>query len=143
MEIATTKQFGHSLLVLGLIAFLSVAFFGAFFHNMGMETRSDGTMSGCLFTGMAEICKMTLTEHLSAWQSMFTSIPVKSSILSLIVLAFVFLVLASGFLKRYFIWATERLVALQRLYLIYHPNFSFFNPLRETFSQGILNPKIY
>ncbi len=141
MEIAT-KKFTNFLLVFGLIAFLSVAFFGAF-HIMGMQTQSDGTMGGCLFTGIDEICTMPLAEHLTAWQSMFTSIPAKSTILYLVVLAFALLLFASAFLKRYFIWAVERLAAIQRLYLVHHPNPSLFNPLQEAFSQGILNPKIY
>lgn len=124
-----------------LLAFFSIVVFG-WSHSFGMEMRDDGMMSGCLFTGMDEICTMTFTEHLSAWQSMFNSIPVKSTIPSLLVLA-IALLLFAGFLKRYFIWALERMASLQVLYLIHHPNLSFFHPLREAFSQGILNPKIY
>ena len=140
MEIAT-KKFADFLLILGLVAFLSVGLFGSS-HSFGMEMKDDGTMGGCLFTGVDEICIMTFTEHLSAWESMFIGIPVKSAILSLLVFAFALLLFA-GFLKRYFILALERMAALQKLYLVHHPNLSLFNPLREAFSQGILNPKIY
>ena len=87
MEIAASKKFARFLLVLGLIAFLSIAFFGASQSMMGMEKRSDGTMGGCFFTGMEKICKMTFAEHLSQWQSMFTTtVPQKALAFALLLL---------------------------------------------------------
>ena len=71
MEIAT-KKFARFLLRLAFIAFLSVAFLGIS-QSMGMEKQNDGKMGGCLFSGKAEICTMTFGEHISQWQSMFTT----------------------------------------------------------------------
>ena len=136
-----TKRLTNSFLILGLVAFLSVGLFGSS-HSFSMEMKDNGTTSSCLFTGMDEICTMTFIEHLSAWQSMFNSIPVRSAIISLLALAFALLLFA-GFLKRYFIWVLERMTATQKLYLVQHPNLSLFKLLQEAFSQGILNPKIY
>ncbi|MDZ4260292.1 MAG: hypothetical protein U1A25_01380 [Candidatus Sungbacteria bacterium] len=140
MEI-TIKKLVNFLLILGFIAFLSVGLFGSS-HSFGMEMKDDGTMSGCLFTGMDEVCTMTFTQHRTAWQNMFSSIPVKSIILSLLALVFSLLLFA-GFLKQYGMWARKRMESLQKLYFIHHPNLFLFNPLQEAFSRGILNPKIY
>lgn len=142
MEIVT-KKLSCFLLVLGLIAFLSVAFFGASHSMIGMEKRDDGTMGGCLFTGMEEICKMSFTEHLSKWQTMFTAtIPQKAlAFVLLLLLAVVFVAVAifKCNLLLLFSYYTTR----WRLYIKHNPELSLFNPLREAFSQGILNPKIY
>src|SRR3989344_4369333 len=94
MEIATKKS-TRFILGFALLAFLSVAFFGAS-QSMGMEMKDDGTMGGCLFTGMEEICTMKFDEHLSQWQSMFTTtVPQKILILALLLLlAVVFVAVA-------------------------------------------------
>lgn len=146
MEIAT-KKFGRFLLILGLIAFLSVAFFGVSQSMMGMEKRSDGTMGGCLFTGMDEICTMKFEEHLAQWQNMFTTtVPQKALALALLLLLLLLLAVvfvAVAIFKRnlllFFSYHTTR----WRLYIRHNPELSLFNHLREAFSRGILNPKIY
>ena len=141
MEIAT-KKFARFLLGLALIAFLSVAFFGAS-QTMAMEKQSDGTMGGCLFTGMEEICKMSFTEHLTQWQSMFTTTVTQNAftVILLLLLAVVFVTV--GIFKRNLLLLSSYHATRWRLYIKQNPNLSLFNPLREAFSQGILNPKIY
>ena len=143
MEIATNKKFARFLLGFALVALLSVAFFGASQSMMSMEKRSDGTMGGCLFTGMEEICKMTLTEHLSQWQSMFTTTaPQKALIFALLLLLAVVFVAIAVF-RRNLLLLFSYYTTRWRLYIRHNPDLSLFNPLREAFSQGILNPKIY
>lgn len=141
MEIAT-KKLSRFLLVFGLIAFLSVAFFGMS-QSMGMEKRADGTMGGCIFDGRAEMCAMSFTEHLSAWQNMFTTTaPQQVLILALLILLAVVFV-AVAILKRNLFLLFSYYATRWRLYIRHNPELSLFNPLREAFARGILNPKIY
>ncbi len=122
--------------------FVTAAVFGIW-HTFGMQMNSQGKMNGCPFMGQTGICTMTFAQHLTRWQNMFASTPAKAMILSFVLLAIGLLILGSVFLKKHFIWALERMAALQKLYLVHHPHLSLFNSLREAFSQGILNPKIY
>ncbi len=139
MEIAT-KKFAHFFLISGIISFVML---GVLDMGIQMQTRTDGTMSPCLLNGKAEVCTMTFAQHLTQWQNMFTSTPAKAMTLFFTLLAIGLLILGSAFLKKHFIWALERMAALQKLYVVHHSHLSLFNPLREAFSQGILNPKIY
>ncbi len=141
MEIAT-KKFARFLLVMGLIAFLSVAFFGAS-QSMGMEMRDDGTMGGCLFIGVEEICKMSLIEHLSQWQSIFATIAPQQAITFalLLLLAVVFVIVAT--IKHNLLLPFNHYTTRWRLYIRQNPHLNLFNHLRAAFTRGILNPKIY
>lgn len=129
---------------LSLTALVFVVVFGMS-HAMavGMEMKGDGTMSGCLFDGRAEICPMTISKHLSRWQGMFTAIPQKTDLLiQFILLAFASVLLAFTFRQRLlllFSYFSDR----WRLYLKQNPHLPLFNQLIEAFSRGILNPKIY
>jgi hypothetical protein len=141
MEIAT-KKFARVLLGLALVSFLSVAFFGISQTVMGMEKQSDGNMSGCLFSGKAEICTMTFSEHVGHWQAMFTTTaPQKVLSFVLLILAVVFVAVA--ILKRNLLLLSSYHATRWRLYIKQNPNLSLFNPLREAFSSGILHPKIF
>jgi len=139
MEIAT-KKFSCFLISLGLVAFITVSFFSI---SMGMEMRGDGTMSGCLFDRKAEICSMNLVEHLSRWRGMFTAICAKANLLiQFLLLAFAFVIFAFALgphLPLLFNHHSSR----WRLYIKQNPQLLLFDYLREAFSQGILNPKIY
>lgn len=141
MEIAT-KKFGRFLLVLGIIAFMSVSFFGISL-TMGMEKMADGSMSGCLFTGVEEICQMTFTEHLSQWQSMFTTTVVKNTFAQALLLLLAIAFVAVAIFKRNLLLLFSFYTTRWRLYIRDNPELSLFDNLREAFSQGILNPKIY
>ena len=132
MDTIISKKFTKKFLLLTVVSVFIVGIFGAA-HPLGMPMNDDGTMSGCFLTGMNAICTMSLSEHLTAWQNMFTSLLVKSSLFSLLALA-VFLLI--------FVFA-ERRACLQKLYFIHQANLFFFNPLRESFAQGILSPKIH
>lgn len=141
MKIATKKS-ARFLLDFAFIALLSVTFFGPS-QAVAMERQSDGTMSGCLFTGMEKNCKMTLTEHLSQWQSMFTTTaPQKALALALLILLAVVFVAVATF-KRNLVFLFSYSSTRWRLYIRHNPELSLFDPLKKAFSHGILNPKIY
>lgn len=142
MEIAT-KKFTRFFLSFALIAFLSVASFGASQSMMRMEKRGDGTMGGCLFTGMEEICKMTFSKHLSQWQSMFTTTAPQKALAFTLLLLFAVVFVAVAIFKRNLLLLFSYYTMRWRLYIRQNPELSIFNHLREAFSQGILNPKIY
>ena len=141
MEIAT-KKFARFLLGLALIAFLSAAFFGAS-QTMGMNQQSDGTMGGCMFTGMEEICEMSFTEHLTQWQSMFTTTVTQNAFTVILLLLLAVVLVAVAIFKRNLLLLFSYYTTRWRLYIKQNPNLYLFNPLKEAFSQGILNPKIY
>jgi len=141
MEIAI-KKFAHFLLGFALIAFVLVASFGAS-QSMAMEKQSDGTMGGCLFTGMEEICEMAFTEHLSQWQSMFTTTAPQKVLALVLSLLLAVAFVAVGIFKRNLLLLFSYYATRWWLYIRQNPNLSFFSPLKEAFSRGILNPKIY
>lgn len=140
-EIATQK-FGRFLLVFGIIAFISVSFFGISL-TMGMEMKDDGSMGGCLFTGMEEICPMSFIEHLSRWQSMFTTTVAKNAFAQDLLLLLAVVFVAVAIFKRSLLLLFSHYTTRWRFYIRHNPELSLFNPLKEAFSQGILNPKIY
>lgn len=141
--IARTKNKIFFSLVAGVM-FLLVAVFGPF-STLGMEMREDGTMGGCLFTmgTAAEICPMTALDHISAWQQLFISTSEKASS---ILLLFALLAIATVFYVYNKKWRWEELqrnFLVLKLYLKRHASLPTYDTLRELFSRGILNPKIY
>ena len=143
MKSSAIKNVLNFLLILGISAFLVVGVFGMS-HMSDMKMKSDGTMSGCLFDGQAEICPMTIAEHLSRWQGMFTAIPQKTDVLvQFLLLALAFVLIASAFRQRLLLLLSAQFSDRWRFYLKQNPHIPLFDPLREAFSQGILNPKIY
>lgn len=142
MEIAANKKFSRFLLGIALIAVLSVEFFGAS-QTMGMEQKSDGTMGGCLFSGMEEICEMSFTEHLTEWQSMFTTTVTQNAFTTMLLLLLAVVFVTVGIFTRNLLLLFSHYTTRWRLYLRHNPELSLFNPLKEAFARGILNPKIY
>lgn len=139
-----SKNMLRFFIILGLIAFISLSIFGLA-HLSGMKMRGDGTMSGCVLDGQAEICPMTLAEHLDTWQRMFTIIPQKADFLIalFILISTVGALLFFSLKRRLLLLLFSSLSDRWRLYIRQNPNTPLFNHLREAFSQGILNPKIY
>lgn len=140
MKASLTKA-SKTLLVLGLIAFLLVGFFGLSHSSMAMGEDGNMTMSNCPFmSGQAVVCNMNPLEHIAAWQNMFTSIPQQD------VATLLLLLLAS--LALVFIWTgqkrssvTDSLQTPQ--YVRIKEYIPIANSLQELFSNGILNPKLY
>ncbi len=124
------KQF----LLLGVIAFLFLNVFGL---SLAVPMTHDGHMPGCPFMGGTAVCQMNPFEHISAWQSMFTSTAAESSF-SLLLLTLMVVAWCAGIFK-------VRFYPEIRAPLQYHQHNLFFfrSPLQEAFSNGILNPKIF
>lgn len=129
-----------------ITAFIILSFVGltvfSLGHMGGMTASENGDMAGCIFTGKTMLCKMSVIEHISLWQSMFVAIP-QGSLMFMVLLI---LLVAVVFVTKN-ILAPPRFsgsgVLTKRLYLREHPDLLLFNPLQEAFSRGILNPKTY
>lgn len=137
------RETSNIITLFALPSFLLIGGFGLS-HSLGMEMKDDGTMGGCMFDGQAAICPMTFTEHISKWQSMFSVIPQKSTFLiQLLVLISAFVLAAfairRNLLRSLFSYFSDR----WKFYLKNNPHLPLFDQLREAFSNGILNPKIY
>lgn len=126
-----------------LFSFFFIVGFGLS-YSPGMEMRADGTMGGCMFDGRAEICMMTITEHISNWQSMFSVILQKSFFfVQILVLISAFIVAVSALRRNLSFLLLSYFSERWRFSIKNNPNLPLFDSLREAFSRGILNPKIY
>lgn len=125
--------------VLGIIAFLIMSFWGL--YSMPMDEH--GKMVGCPFTiNSTSLCQMSFTEHIAKWQQLFIAMPNKSLLFSAFVLLFVLLIALLPIIPK----TRGEMMLPQRFrnHLYKHkPEIKLFNHLLVTFSQGILNPKIY
>lgn len=119
-------------------AFIIVSIISSVYF-MGMNP--DGTMSHCVFMG--GICNMTLYDHLILWQNMFAmSLQKTASLDFLLLIVSLALALTIGIFKL----AVEQTHSDDFISKLYHKQkqyLSFFDYLKEAFSQGTLNPKIY
>lgn len=100
-----------------------------FFHGVSQ----GGQTLGCPIVGMPAICNMSVQEHISAWQDMFTAIPPVQ------ILLLVALLLATVPIFRYLIHNSPRL-------LHFRPKERFVltvDNLREAFSNGVIHSKAY
>ena len=142
MRIAFSKKWTF-ITTFVLLAFLVVNIFG--FSNMGgMEIRNNGTMNSCIFDGKAEICNMSIFSHINALQGMFTATHAGEQNTFLLILLSLLLAFAIASLIHPTIGRDEKTASrATKLYISQHPDITLFNTLRQAFSQGILNPKIY
>lgn len=124
------------LLALSLVSLIGVS------HSFGMTMNEKGQMSACPFSGQAAICTMTFAEHLNIWQAMFTATPQKTSFFNFLILTLAFALASIIFRERLRLFLGS-LTFRWRLHLKRNSFFQFFDHLKEAFSQGILNPKIY
>jgi len=129
-----------SLIILGLLAFVALSNFGLG-HAAGMQTNNNGDMEGCIFTGKTMLCQMSVMEHISLWQTMFTAAPQKASTLLALLALLIAVIFVVAQHKPQL--ADRKQDTIHRLYLFRHPDISLFDPLRRAFSQGIIHPKIY
>ena len=125
-----------------LIAVILVSIMGTiYFMGMGMEP--DGKMSHCIFMNMGtEVCFMTLSEHLSLWQQMFVATLQKPFSLVVLLVALISTAFLAVSLTQYLQLSIFKNVIF-KCYLKQKNYLSFFDCLKEAFSQGILKPKIY
>lgn len=122
-----------------IVAFLFVGIFGMSQINMGMYESAVN----CPFANhLMSICKMNPMEHIQEWQSTFTTLPAKDAPSPLLSILLALLALFGlRFFKKFSLhdqpWPE---VYINSFYLRKH---QIFDPLREAFSNGILNPKIF
>jgi hypothetical protein len=133
-------KFAKMALLLATVPFLWLGAFGLINHagemKLGMST------SGCLFDGGQEVCAMNIGEHIAIWQNMFTGIPQTADFLQLVLIAQA--IIAIVFIYRNTVFQfLERVALRSRLYLLNSQPIHFFDSLREAFSRGIINSKIY
>ena len=134
------KTFTKMIFALTAAAFLLIGVFGLL-HHMN-EMKADGTAGGCLLNGQLEVCTMNFSEHIILWQKMFTILPREIKLLNLFVLAILLAALII-FRQNFLCEFSRRLASFWKLYIQQHPQINLFNFLKEEFSRGILNPKIY
>ena len=108
-------------------------------YFMGMNP--DGIMSHCVFMG--GICNMTLSDHLISWQNMFAMSLQKAVSLDFLLLIVSLALALTIIIFRLAVGQTHSHDFISRLYYKQKRYLSFFDYLKEAFSQGILNPKIY
>ena len=138
--ISANKSSVRIIFALTAVAFLWIGVFGLL-HHMN-EMKADSTAGGCLLNGQLEVCTMNFSEHIILWQKMFTILPRETKLLSLFVLVILFaalIVFWQNFLREF----SRRISSRWKLYARQHPQINLFNFLKEEFSRGILNPKIY
>lgn len=101
-----------------------------------------GQMGNCPFGGHSmAICQMNPMEHIQEWQSMFTMLPTQN-LLSLLFALFALLAISKlRFWDKFSTPEPPLLLSINRSALI--NNFRIFDPLKEAFSNGILNPKVF
>ncbi len=122
------------------LPFLWLGAFGLIFHSGGMKTAM--ATNGCLFDGGHEVCAMDVSEHVSVWQGMFTGLPQTIDLTTLMLLALAFVV-GVTLVKKLFSGPAELAIDRAKLYFKSHERLPFFYYLKEIFSAGILNSKIY
>lgn len=137
------KRISNFITLFVLFSFLIIGGFGLS-HSLSMEMKGDGTMGGCMFDGQAAICPMTFVEHISRWQGVFTVVPQKSTVvIQLLALTSAFVIAAFAFRQHLLLSLFSYFSERWRIYVKNNPHLPLFDHVREAFSQGILNPKIY
>lgn len=129
--------------ILGIVIIFALA--GMFGAHFSMLQDERGNMGDCPFMDHdATICQMTIIAHIQAWQMMITAIPQKiiGSLAMLLLFSAIMActALIAYLYRRLLILA---LCALFKLSIQRYQYLSFLHHLKEAFSQGILNPRIY
>lgn len=140
--IFANKNLVKIVLILATISFMWLGTFGLLNHMTGMKSDNQMNMEGCLFNGQEEICNMDFSEHLSVWRSMVTSLPQNFGLLNILLLVIVFVVIIP-FLHDPLSKLSKKIRSRYKLYIRQHPQINLFNFIKEIFSQGILNPKLF
>ena len=125
-----------SLLILAIFLIPLSSFF-ALKSSMNME--NNGVMAKCIFAvDSSEGCQMTISQHLSEWQQIFTlgSSPDQS----LLLLALLTPAIAFTFFREFL---SSYLVNFYLRYKRQNPDLKLFDYLLLAFSKGILHPKVY
>jgi hypothetical protein len=136
--ILRSQRLAHVILSLGIIALLSMSFFGVFYFSMSMG--GDGKMSDCPFMPGMSVCPMTPFEHASTMQGLFTNIPIQQDTFALLLAVAFIAVLGLSWIKQFLVPLE---LARSSGYFYRYRDRSIPRQLQELFSQGILNPKLF
>lgn len=115
-------------------------FFGMSYFELARHIND--TMATCPYVeGHTAVCDMSPIEHMQAFQSMFTILPTKDavSLFSILLLLLALTVLKS--LRKFSIHNNLQIKTFLNYLHLKHT--LIFNPLKEAFSRGILNPKTF
>jgi len=140
LEIINNK-FVKILLIISAIFFLWVSSFGLIYHmnQMGM----DGSKNGCIFSSPSDSCVMNFSEHITFWQGLTISLSQDMVGVMSIILMLAIIATALIFYSKELLLSSLRIFSRFKLYIKQHPQINLFNYLKEVFSSGILNKKIY
>lgn len=132
------KKYQNIIAVPLVLITVTVILFGFFHFGSNAHLRQGAT--NCPFMpGHTSMCKITPSEHMQSWLTQFTVVPTKENMSALF--AVLFLLFAIGAGQR-----IRPLVVPPAITLNISPHRQFvyiFDPLKEAFSSGILNPKVY
>lgn len=96
----------------------------------------------CALYSMTTSCSMGPLEHLTAWQSLYSALPSDTTTLPLFALFFVLVFITILWKSPPFDLANV-IITKQKSYARTQRNLIFTNALRQAFSSGILNTKVY
>lgn len=139
--IAEIKKIKNALALFGLFAFVFTSIFG-FWLMADMGKGEAGSMKACIFTGKTMMCKMDITEHINTWRNLFLAITSKiGNALLILLLLSVTLLIGIAYSRRKL--HSLRSAVLGRLYILQHPDIALFDKIKQSFSQGLIQPKIF
>ncbi len=119
-----------------LSASLTIAVLVLGMTHFSIGRHISGSVTNCPFAlGHSSMCSMSSMDHVQAWQNTIVNIPLKDVLIQILLL------LAFGGLLKYISLLSTHTSHKNKL--SYSHSITFFNPLREAFARGILNPKIY
>lgn len=116
--ILSNKKFIKITLVLTAVFFLWINAFGLLYHMDAM--KMEGMREGCVFSAQAEVCPMSLGDHINLWQSMFAGLPQNAKMLCLFILSAILFVIFTFSIK-YLSQLSEHVFYRYRLYARQHP----------------------
>ena len=127
----------ENIIILGIVAFLLMGFWGLY----SMPADENGKMVSCPFiSDLSGFCQMSLNEHVSLWQQIFSITKLKELFLLPLYLFAVFFILFSIIRKTYCKLKSQPFYS----YLYEHaPEIKVFDRALLAFSEGIIHSKIY
>lgn len=140
MKITSEKI--HQLYIAAILLLFVVAVFLNFaFMDFVMAIDPDGLMSNCPFMANGSLCNMDFQDHLNALKLAFTALPQKVDFIKNLLLLTSLIIALAIYKNRILTYNNF----LHSKHLIYARNadISIFNTIREAFSRGIINPKIF
>lgn len=139
MTFGLLQKYNRFLGTLAILVILSVGILSTVHFGMGGMTSDGGKMSDCPFAGVTySMCDQGTPFHLSAWQGLLAVVPLGASAVLVVLLASLSLIYFP-FLSLWKFHPVPILRARTTSYGFAIPP----SPLKEAFSKGILNPKLF